>query len=167
MPFDLRSRAYVGIGANLADPQAAVLRAIERLRPLGLVAASRLFRSVPVDAGGPDFINAVAELDTALDPLALLDALQHIEADFGRERPYRHAPRTLDLDLLLHGDSVITTARLTLPHPRLHRRAFVLKPLLELAPQLSAPGLGALAEHLASTGGQVVEALACPPTMPR
>jgi len=160
------TRAYVGIGANLADPAATVVAAIERLRPWGLVAASGLYRSAPVDAGGPDYINAVAALDTALEPLALLDVLQGIEAEFGRERPYHHAPRTLDLDLLLHGDAVLCTPRLTLPHPRLHLRAFVLRPLLDLAPKLHAPGLGALASHLAGTADQAIEALRRPPTMP-
>jgi 2-amino-4-hydroxy-6-hydroxymethyldihydropteridine diphosphokinase len=158
-------RAYVGIGANLADPRAAVLQAIERLRPLGLVAVSSLFRSAPVDAQGPDFINAVAALDTPLAPLALLDALQAIEADFGRLRPYRNAPRTLDLDLLLQGQTTLATERLTLPHPRLHQRAFALLPLLELAPDLHAPGLGALSNHLGATRDQAVERLEPPPTM--
>lgn len=158
-------RAYVGIGANLADPLAAVQQAIERLRPLGLVAASSLYRSAPVDAQGPDFINAVAALDTPLTPLDLLNALQRIEAEFGRERPYRNAPRTLDLDLLLHGPTRLHSARLTLPHPRLHLRAFVLQPLLELAPQLQAPDLGALSDHLGHTAHQGIERLKAPPTM--
>lgn len=158
-------RAYVGIGANLADPRATVQSAIERLRPLGLVAASGLYRSAPVDAAGPDFINAVACLDTALPAPELLAALQAIEAEFGRERPYRHAPRTLDLDLLLQDDTVSDTPSLTLPHPRLHLRAFVLQPLLELAPGLHAPGLGALAPYLPATAGQLVERLDSPPTM--
>jgi 2-amino-4-hydroxy-6-hydroxymethyldihydropteridine diphosphokinase len=159
-------RAYVGIGANLDDPRATVLAAIERLRPLGLVAASSLYRSAPVDAAGPDFVNAVACLDTPLSATDLLAALQAIEADFGRQRPYRHAPRTLDLDLLLHDDTVSNAASLTLPHPRLHLRAFVLQPLLELAPGLQAPGLGALAPYLPATAGQLVERLDSPPTMP-
>ncbi|WP_088281579.1 2-amino-4-hydroxy-6-hydroxymethyldihydropteridine diphosphokinase [Ideonella sp. A 288] len=147
-------RAWVGIGANLGDAPATVREAIERLHALGPVVASPLYRSAPIDASGPDFINAVAALDTAFEPEALLAALQAIEADFGRERPYRHAPRTLDLDLLLHGDTVWATPTLTLPHPRLHLRAFVLRPLLDLAPGLHAPGLGRLADHLAATQGQ-------------
>src|SRR5688572_11519965 len=97
-------RAYVGIGANLGDARATVRAAFERLRPLGATRCSSLYRSAPVDAGGPDFFNAVAELQPALDAPALLAALQSIEADFGRQRPYRNAPRTLDLDLLLYGD---------------------------------------------------------------
>lgn len=152
-------RAWVGIGANLGDAPATVREAIERLRALGSVVASPLYRSAPVDATGPDFINAVAALDTCLEPEALLAALQAIEADFGRERPYRHAPRTLDLDLLLHGDTVWATPTLTLPHPRLHLRAFVLRPLLDLAPDLHAPGLGRVSDHLVATRGQSLVAL--------
>jgi 2-amino-4-hydroxy-6-hydroxymethyldihydropteridine diphosphokinase len=152
-------RAYVGLGANLGDPRAALLAAIERLRPLGLVAASSLYASAPVDAGGPRYVNAVAALDTTLDARALLDELQRIEADFGRERPYWHAPRTLDLDLLLHGDTVSNDPALTLPHPRMHRRAFVLRPLLELDPDVQAPRLGRLHAYLPATAGQTIERL--------
>jgi 2-amino-4-hydroxy-6-hydroxymethyldihydropteridine diphosphokinase len=150
-------RAYVGIGANLGDAAQTVRAAAERLQPLGLVRLSSLYRSAPVEASGPDFINAVAEIDTVLAPPELLRALQAIEQDFGRERPYRNAPRTLDLDLLLHGDERLASAPLTLPHPRLHQRAFVLLPLLELAPALVAPGLGALADHLPAVAGQRLE----------
>ena len=150
-------RAYVGIGANLGDAAQTVRTAAERLRPLGLVRLSSLYRSAPVDASGPDFINAVAELDTARAPLELLRELQAIEQDFGRERPYRNAPRTLDLDLLLHGDERLASGTLTLPHPRLHQRAFVLQPLLELAPALVVAGLGALADHLPALAGQRLE----------
>ncbi|WP_284616432.1 2-amino-4-hydroxy-6-hydroxymethyldihydropteridine diphosphokinase [Aquabacterium humicola] len=156
----MRPLAYVGIGANLGDARATVRAACERLRPLGALRCSSLYRSAPVDAGGPDFVNAVVELQPTLDPAALLAALQAIEADFGRERPFRHAPRTLDLDLLLYGDEVVGTPSLTLPHPRLHQRAFVLQPLLELAPALQAPGLGALSAWLPATAGQGIERLA-------
>jgi 2-amino-4-hydroxy-6-hydroxymethyldihydropteridine diphosphokinase len=135
------SRAYVGLGANLgADLSATLTQAalgLEALPGVHMVARSSVWRSAPVDAGGPDFLNAVVALDTTLAPLELLDALQAIEAAHGRERPYRHAPRTLDLDLLLYADLVLDTPRLTLPHPRLHERAFVLKPLLEIAPALA------------------------------
>jgi 2-amino-4-hydroxy-6-hydroxymethyldihydropteridine diphosphokinase len=112
-----------------------------------------------VDAAGPDFFNAVAALDTLLAPCELLAALQAIEQRFGRERPYRNAPRTLDLDLLLHGDVQLDSPTLTLPHPRLHQRAFVLLPLLEIAPALDVPGLGALAGWLAASAGQRIERL--------
>jgi len=153
------TRAYVGIGANLADPAATVVAAIERLRPWGLVAASGLYRSAPVDAGGPDYINAVAALDTELEPLALLDVLQAIEAEFGRTRPYHHAPRTLDLDLLLYGDEIIVTPALTVPHPRMHHRAFVLAPLAELRPGAVIPGRGRVDQLLGAVAGQQIERL--------
>ena len=133
-------RAYVGLGANLCEDLGATLTQaslqLAALQGTRVVALSSLWRSAPVDATGPDFVNAVVALDTDLAPLDLLDALQAIEQAHGRERPYRHAPRTLDLDLLLYGDSVLDTPRLTLPHPRLGERAFVLRPLLEIAPEL-------------------------------
>lgn len=133
-------RACVGLGANLgADPAATLTMAVRALAALPgtrVVARSGVWRSAPVDAGGPDFFNAVVAVDTALAPIELLDALQAIELAHGRERPYRHAPRTLDLDLLLYADLVLDSPRLTLPHPRLGQRAFVLRPLLELAPEL-------------------------------
>jgi 2-amino-4-hydroxy-6-hydroxymethyldihydropteridine diphosphokinase len=93
--------AYVGLGANLGDARGAVQRAVHRLGTMGLVRHSALYRSAPVQASGPDFVNAVAELKTDAAPLVLLDALQAIELEFGRERPWHHAPRTLDLDLLI------------------------------------------------------------------
>ena len=137
----MSSRAYIGLGANLgADLGATLTQAALHLAALPqtqVVALSSLWRSAPVDAEGPDFVNAVAALDTELAPMALLDALQAIELAHGRERPYRHASRTLDLDLLLYGDVVLDTARLTLPHPRLGERAFVLRPLMEIAPELA------------------------------
>ena len=160
-------RAYVGLGANLGDAQGAVLAAIDRLTALGLFAASSLYRSAPVDAVGPPFVNAVAALNTPLDAAGLLAELQAIENDFGRLRPYRHAPRTLDLDLLLHGRTVCSGPLLTLPHPRLHLRAFVLHPLLELAPDLDLPGLGPLSSHLPATALQPLVRLQGPPTMNR
>jgi 2-amino-4-hydroxy-6-hydroxymethyldihydropteridine diphosphokinase len=154
--------AYVGIGANLGDAPATVRAALAALATLPrcrLQQVSSLYRSAPVDASGPDFINAVAMLETICSPLELLTALQGIEQDFGRQRPYPNAPRTLDLDLLLHGQTLLQTPALTLPHPRLHLRAFVLQPLLELAPGLVAPGLGPLQPHLAGTADQRVQRL--------
>ncbi len=155
-------RAWVGLGANLGDARATLAAALDALAALPgtrLVAQSSIWRSAPVEARGPDFLNAVAALDTTLAPLDLLAALQAIEARHGRERPYHHAPRTLDLDLLAHGDSMLRTPALTLPHPRLHRRAFVLEPLAELAPNLVLPGLGPLAPWRAAAADQVVERL--------
>lgn len=157
------ARAYVGLGANLGDARAAVRAAIDALDQFPgtrVVARSSLWRSAPVDALGPDFVNAVVALDTALGAEALLAALQALEHAQGRERPFRHAPRTLDLDLLLWGDRVAATPALTLPHPRLHLRAFVLEPLAEIAPALVLPGLGALAPWRAAAADQAVERLA-------
>ena len=161
-------RVFVGLGANLGDAQATLKLALTQLAGLPqtrLVAQSSLYRTAPVQASGPDFINAVAELSTALQPLALLNALLAIEQTHGRLRPYRNAPRTLDLDLLLHGQRVLTEPGLDLPHPRLHERLFVLQPLLELAPMLEHPRLGplqALHATLAAGTNQPVEKLPSP-----
>ena len=154
--------SYIGIGANLGDAAANVVAAVAALADLpgcGLLRVSSLYRTAPVAASGPDFYNAVAELATDLSPEALLDALQAIEATFCRQRPFVNAPRTLDLDLLLLGDVAQQTPRLMLPHPRLHQRAFVLQPLLELAPELALPGIGALAAALPATAAQRVQRL--------
>ncbi len=160
MPATTALRAYIGIGANLGDARATVAQAITALAALPACSglrASPVYRSAPVDAAGPDFFNAVVALDTRLTPQALLAALQAVEQAFGRRRPYPNAPRTLDLDLLLHGDAVLHTPTLTLPHPRLHQRAFVLRPLLDLAPALGAPGVGPLADCLPACAGQRLE----------
>ncbi len=156
------ARAYVGLGANLGDARATIVQALAALATLPrthLAASSSLYRSAPVDAQGPEFINAVAALDTALEPLPLLRALQAIELAHGRERPYRNAPRTLDLDLLLHGDTRSGDPVLTLPHPRAHERAFVLLPLAEIAPGLVMPGRGAVEALAAALHGQAIERL--------
>jgi 2-amino-4-hydroxy-6-hydroxymethyldihydropteridine diphosphokinase len=155
-------RAFVGVGANLGDAAATVqaaLDALGRLPDTHCVASSSLYRSAPVQAQGPDFVNAVAELRTSLEPLSLLHRLQDIERDFGRTRSVRNAPRTLDLDLLLHGDLRLDTAELVLPHPRAHLRAFVLLPLAELDAALQLPGLGALGAWLVQVAGQRIERL--------
>lgn len=155
--------AHIGLGANLGDARTtlrAAWRALARLPGCLPLQLSAVYRSAPVDAAGPDFFNAVAALHTSLEPLQLLDALQAIELQFGRQRPYANAPRTLDLDLLLLGSLQLQTPRLTLPHPRLHQRAFVLQPLLEIAPGLVAPGLGPLAAHLPGTAAQPMQRLA-------
>jgi len=155
-------RAFVALGANLGDARSTITDAFARLARLPqtrVVARSSLYRTAPVDASGPDFINAVAELETGLPPRDLLAALHAIEHSHGRERPFRNAPRTLDLDLLLHGDEVVDDAGLTLPHPRLHERAFVLVPLLELAPALAHPALGPLARWLDHVADQRIERL--------
>ena len=130
-------QAFVAIGANLGDAEASVkaaMAAIGALQRTQVTARSSLYRSEPVDAEGPDFINAVVAVRTGLDAEQFLVALQRLETQAGRERPFPNAPRTLDLDLLMHGNSVIDTPTLTLPHPRMRERAFVLKPLAEIAP---------------------------------
>ncbi|WP_422845790.1 2-amino-4-hydroxy-6-hydroxymethyldihydropteridine diphosphokinase [Acidovorax sp. M2(2025)] len=129
--------AYIGLGANLGDAPAALRAAVQALAALPStqrLQCSALYRSAPVDATGPDFYNAVAALRTTLPPQELLAALQSIEAAAGRERPYRNAPRTLDLDILLIDNLSIDTPALTVPHPRMRERAFVLLPLAEIAP---------------------------------
>lgn len=129
--------AYVALGANLGDPQAALRQALRGLAALPqtqLVRTSSFYRTAPIESSGPDYINAVAELRTALTPHALLAGLQALEQAAGRERPWRNAPRTLDLDVLLYGDLRLDTPTLTIPHPRMHERAFVLVPLAEIAP---------------------------------
>lgn len=163
------TRAWVGLGSNLQAPRRQVERAFEALARLPrthLAGRSRLYRSDPLGPPGqPDYVNAVAALDTALAPLALLDALQSIERAHGRERSLRWGPRTLDLDLLLYGDLRHACEQLTLPHPRLHERAFVLYPLADLAPGLVIPGFGALSELLRTcpyTGLDVLADHACP-----
>ncbi len=149
----------MGLGANLGDARATLAAAVAALRALPqtqLAALSSLYRTAPIDSDGPDYLNAVAALDTALAPPTLLDALQAIEQAQGRERPYRNAPRTLDLDLLLHGAHRLDTPRLTLPHPRAHLRAFVLQPLAEIAPALVIPEQGAVAALLPRVADQAI-----------
>ncbi|OIJ41403.1 2-amino-4-hydroxy-6-hydroxymethyldihydropteridine diphosphokinase [Massilia timonae] len=156
-------KAWVGIGANLGDAQANVLDALARLARLHgstLLHTSSLYRTAPVDSGGDDYINAVACIDTTLAAHDLLAALQDIEQAHGRERPYRNAPRTLDLDLLLYGDEVIASPTLTVPHPRMHERAFVLQPLLEIAPDIDIPGHGPARNFAALVAGQTIAKLA-------
>jgi 2-amino-4-hydroxy-6-hydroxymethyldihydropteridine diphosphokinase len=129
--------AYIALGANLGDAQHQVQQALTALGQMpGTVLAqhSALYRTAPVDATGPDYINAVAEVHTTLTAPALLDALQALEQAAGRQRPYRNAPRTLDLDILLYGTARIDSERLTIPHPRMQERAFVLVPLADIAP---------------------------------
>ena len=156
-------RVFVGLGANLGDAAQALRLAIGQLASLPatrVVGVSSLYASEPIDAQGPDFVNAVAELATALEPLPLLQALHQLETAQGRERPYRHAPRTLDLDLLLYGQRVLNEPGLEVPHPRLLQRAFVLQPLLELAPELIHPQAGAVAPMLAALADQRLRRLA-------
>jgi len=161
-PGQAGERVFIGLGANLGDVRSTLSAAAAALAALPgtqHVRQSGLYRSAPVDAQGPDFLNAVVELRTTLSPAALLAALQALEQAHGRQRPFRNAPRTLDLDLLLFGTRRFMTAGLTLPHPRLHERAFVLLPLLEIAPELLHPVLGPLAPWAAAAAAQAVERL--------
>ncbi|MBV8380279.1 MAG: 2-amino-4-hydroxy-6-hydroxymethyldihydropteridine diphosphokinase [Paucibacter sp.] len=156
--------AYVGLGANLGDLAATLRRALDdvaKLPDTRLLAVSSPWRTAPVDAFGPDFLNACAAIETPLEPLALLDALQAIETAHGRLRSYRNAPRTLDLDLLAIEGASLHTERLTLPHPRLFERAFVVRPLLEIVPAES--GLAAeLRRHLPGLSAQSLTRLDWP-----
>ena len=159
---DAWTACYIGIGSNLGDARGNVQQAIERLRQLSdtrLTAQSSLFRTAPVDAEGDDYINAVVHLDTQVPALQLLQQLQAIEHDFGRERPYRNAPRTLDLDILLYGTHVISTETLTVPHPRMTQRAFALLPLLQLDPFIAIPGLGPAHQFVEGVAGQAIQKL--------
>ena len=144
-------QVFVGLGANLGDRGEALLQALKAMAALPqtqLVAVSSLYSSAPVDATGPDYLNAVAQLETGLEAQAFLEALQAIELAAGRERPYRNAPRTLDLDVLLWGSQSLNTPTLVVPHPRMYERAFVLKPLAELDAQRVQPAqLAAVADQ--------------------
>ncbi len=157
-------RAWIGLGANLGDAAVTFVQALRRLDALDevdVVRCSSLYRSAPVDAHGPDYRNAAAQVRARGTPQALLDALLEIERSLGRKRPYRNAPRPVDLDLLLavrdDGEPIrVDTPTLRLPHPRLHERAFALAPLAELDPSLDVPGHGNVVELLRACTGQRV-----------
>jgi 2-amino-4-hydroxy-6-hydroxymethyldihydropteridine diphosphokinase len=149
----MRLLAYIGIGSNLGNPVAQVQEAIAELEAIPdsiLIARSSLYSSKPMGPPGqPDYVNAVVAIDTVLSPQALLQDLQTIEARQGRERAAeKWGPRTLDLDLLLYGGKVINTVALTIPHPGLHERDFVLIPLEEIAGDINIPGRGTLRAFL-------------------
>ncbi len=134
--------AYVALGANLGDAVATVqqaMRAIDAIEGARVIRRSSLYRTGPMDSSGPDYINAVVGISTLLTAPDLMLQLGRLEQDAGRQRPYRNAPRTLDLDLLLYGGAQIDSPRLVVPHPRMHTRAFVLVPLAEIAPQHVCP----------------------------
>ncbi len=156
-------RAYVALGSNLDDPAAQVragARALDKLPGTHLVRCSSLYRTAPVGVTDqPDFINAVCALDTSTPAGALMQALLDIERAHGRQRSIPGGPRTLDLDLLLYGELTCHEPGLTLPHPRLHERAFVLYPLSEIAPGLGIPGHGRVETLLAGCAGQMIERL--------
>lgn len=152
--------AFIGIGANLGDARQVLKDAIVCLAQqvgITVLARSSVYRTAPVDAGGDDYYNAVAKVQTSFTAAQLLRICHHIEDQFGRERPFRNAPRTLDLDLLVFGDELHNDEQLTVPHPRVTVRAFTLVPLLELAPNLVIPGAGRAADFLVGVGDQRIE----------
>ena len=153
--------AFIGLGSNLEDPRGQLLRAfaeIEVLPDTRLITRSSLYRSAPLGyPDQPEFVNAVAEITTALMPQALLQALLEIEHRHGRERIFRNAPRTLDMDVLLYDDVQLHEHGLTIPHPQMHLRAFVLQPLLEIAPDVGIPGIGRAATAIEGCKDQVLE----------
>ena len=136
-------KAFIALGSNLNSPESQVISAfqsIEQLPETRVIKKSSLYKTAPVGySDQPDFINAVVEIETELAPETLMEALLKIELEFGRERPFANAPRILDLDLLLYDDLILQTQNLTLPHPRMHLRGFVMLPLAEIAPDLSLP----------------------------
>ena len=152
--------AYLGIGANLGDAVSTVQHAIARLRQIAdtrVSAESSLFRTAPIDAQGNDYINAVVQIETRLPAQQLLQELQAVEQEFGRERPYLNAPRTLDLDILLYGNEKIDSSSLTVPHPRLTQRAFALIPLLQIDPMTVIPGKGPAHQFVLTVAGQAIQ----------
>lgn len=155
--------AYIGIGSNLGDAAGNVrqaLLALEQLPASHVTGQSSLFRTAPVDADGDDYINAVARVATDLSAEELLPTLLALEQNFGRERSYLNAPRTLDLDLLLYGDQVIASPTLTVPHPRMTSRAFVLIPLLQIDPFIHIPGQGAAHQFVPGVADQAIQKFA-------
>ena len=161
----MRRRAYIGLGANLGDAAETLDNAVQSLRSLeqsDVVAVSPLYKTAPVEASGPDFVNAVVAVDTGLEPYGLLLHLLDLELMLGRKRrggERKNQPRKVDLDLLLLGDLAFCSTPLTLPHPRMHERAFVLRPLAEIAPQVTVPGRGRVAELLPQVTDQRVDRL--------
>ena len=159
----MRRRAYIGLGANLGDAAESLDAAVQSLRSLeqsDVVAVSPLYTTAPIEASGPDFVNAVVAIDTGLEPYGLLLHLLDLELMLGRKRrggDRKNLPRKVDLDLLLLGDLAFCSTPLTLPHPRLHQRAFVLRPLVDLAPDLEVPRLGRAADLLAAVADQRIE----------
>ncbi len=162
--------AFIGLGSNLEDPLNQLRGAfaeLDKLPGTRLVARSSLYRSAPIGwpdqsdlSSQPDFVNAVAKLATDLTPQVLLQALLYIEYQHGRERTFRNAPRTLDLDVLLYDDVQLHETGLTIPHPQMHKRAFVLRPLLEVAADVTIPGIGSAQQSLQACQNQILERIA-------
>lgn len=148
--------AYIALGGNLGDPGVTLVQAMDDLAAIigvTLISRSSLYRTAPVGSSGPDYVNAVVEILTILTAPALLTQLQQLEQMAGRERPYRNAPRTLDLDVLTYGDACVDSAALIIPHPRMTERAFVLLPLAEIAPRRVR------ADQLLAVSGQAITRL--------
>ena len=157
-------RAFIGFGGNIGDTRQLITDAIVCLAlrcELQVIAKSCFYQSAPVEAAGGDYINAVIEIETQLSPYGLLHICQAIEKEFGRERPYLNAPRTLDLDILFFEGISQNDSELTLPHPRIIERSFVLLPLLEIAPDIFLPHLGELKTYLPKVAHQRIEKLPC------
>ena len=145
----MKTIAYIALGSNLDNPKMQILDAfaeLDEIEKTHLLRTSSLYGSAPWGyENQPDFVNAVAEIETELSPRALLDELLKIETWHGRERSFANAPRTLDLDIVLYGEQIIVDDRLRIPHPRMLERAFVLVPLAEIAPEVNIPGHGSIA----------------------
>jgi 2-amino-4-hydroxy-6-hydroxymethyldihydropteridine diphosphokinase len=161
--------AYIGLGANLGDARQAIKDAIVCLaQQIGVtvIGKSDLYRTAPIESSGDDYLNCAIAVETTLTARQLLTLCLKIELHFGRERPYKNAPRTLDLDLLLYGNERIAEPDLIVPHPRLALRAFVLRPLADLAPELEIPGVGRVSALLDDVADQRIERVAqcCCPT---
>ncbi len=161
--------AYIGLGANLGDARQAIKDAIVCLaQQIGvtIIGKSDLYRTAPIESSGDDYLNCAVAVETSLSARQLLTLCLKIELHFGRERPYKNAPRTLDLDLLVYGDERITEPDLIVPHPRLALRAFVLHPLADIAPELDIPGVGRVSALLPDVADQRIERVAqgCCPT---
>lgn len=155
--------ACIGIGSNLGDAADNVrnaLLALAKLPSTSVTGQSSLFRTAPIAADGDDYVNAVVRVSTNLSAEELLQALLQVEQDCGRERSYLNAPRTLDLDVLLYGDQVIATPTLTVPHPRMTTRAFVLIPLLQIDPFIQIPGQGAAHLFVPGVATQAIQKIA-------
>lgn len=159
----MKHSAFIGLGSNLHEPVKQVLRAMQAIGELPgiqLVARSGLYSSAPVGfLEQPDFVNAVVKIETTLQPLALLAALLALEQENGRTREFQNAPRTLDLDVLMYDDLQHHEHGLTVPHPQMHKRAFVLMPLLEIAPDCVIPGIGKAATAMEQCKDQQLERL--------
>ncbi|MBU3631582.1 2-amino-4-hydroxy-6-hydroxymethyldihydropteridine diphosphokinase [Polynucleobacter sp. AP-Melu-500A-A1] len=158
------ARAYIGFGGNIGDSRQLITDAIVCLAQrceLQIIAKSCFYQSAPVEAAGGDYINSVIEIDTQLTPYGLLHVCQAVEQEFGRERPYTNAPRTLDIDILSFEGIFQNETELMLPHPKITERSFVLLPLLEIAPNFFLPDFGELKAYLPKVAHQRIEKLSC------